>query len=203
MSEATRQLLTVERFYAWLVGQDNKHELVDGVPVMMAGANRRHDRVVINAMRIIGNQLRGKTCQPFSSDTYIRIPSGNRRLPDLGVDCGPMEDDSIEASDPKLVVEVTSASTRTFDRTEKLEEYKTIGGLEYILHVDTNVPQVRLYWRDGSRAWATGKIAGLEAVVELPVLGLALSLSELYEGLTFVPRPTLVASGDPASRLEI
>jgi Uma2 family endonuclease len=50
---------------------------------MMAGANPRHDRSVANALRIIGNQLVGKPCQPFTSDTFVLIPAGNARLPDL------------------------------------------------------------------------------------------------------------------------
>jgi Uma2 family endonuclease len=158
---------------------------------MMAGASRRHDRVVANALRMVGNQLRGKPCQPFTGDTYVRIPSGNRRLPDLGVDCGPMDDNSLEASEPKLVVEVTSPSTRTFDRTEKLEEYKTVPGLQYVLHVDTESPQVRVHSRGGGGEWLSERFSGLDASVEIAGLCLLLKLSELYEGLAF--RPRLVA----------
>ncbi len=182
------------RFYAWVVRQEHKHELVDGEPVMMAGANRRHDRVVANALRIIGNQLRGKTCQPFTGDTYIRIPAGNRRLPDLGVDCGPMDDESLEASQPKLVIEVASPSTRVFDRTEKLEEYKTVPGLQYVVHIDTDAPQARLYWRDDDGIWLSERVVGLGMSINMPGLEIRLALSELFEGLTF--RPKLLEGDD-------
>jgi hypothetical protein len=66
MSEPARHRLTVEQFYGWVQGLDARYELVDGAPVLMAGANRRHDRVVINATyaRAGANfaQQRASTC---------------------------------------------------------------------------------------------------------------------------------------------
>jgi Uma2 family endonuclease len=186
------QGLSRDQFYNWLAGQDRKHELVDGEPVMMAGASRRHDRIAANSIRVLGNQLQGSTCQPFTSDSFVRIPAGNLRLPDLGVDCGPFDDSSMEASEPKLVVEILSPTTRSFDRTDKLEEYKTVPTLDYIILVDPDLPQVRLYRCETDRNWASTRLTGLEAVVEMPTLGLTLPLRDIYAGLTFRPRPTLV-----------
>lgn len=189
MSELAHTGLSVGQFYDWLGTQDRKHELVDGAPVMMAGANRRHDRIAANGIRVAGNQLQGSKCQPFTSDTFVRIPAGNARLPDFGVDCGPFEDASLEASEPVLVVEILSPTTRAFDRNDKLEEYKTVETLEYILLVDPNYPQVRLYERGVGRAWTSNRLAGLDAVVEMPILGLKLTLGDLYAGLAFRPYP--------------
>jgi len=175
---------SVDEFYAWVTSQERKYELVDGEPVMMAGASRRHDRIVVNALGELGNQLRGKPCQPFTSRTFVRIPTGNARLPDLGVDCGPVDDEALEASDPKLVIEILSPTARDFDRSEKLEEYKTVESLEYILLVDPDIPQVRLHWRQPNRHWTSERTAGMEAAVQMPLLGLELRLGDLYEALT-------------------
>ena len=45
--------------------------------------------------------------------------------------------------------------------------------------------------RDAAEAWRHRIIQGLEAVVEMPALGVVLALADLYEGLTLktVPRP--------------
>jgi Uma2 family endonuclease len=204
MSDMARRRYSVEEFYEFVSGQEQGYELVDGEPVMMAGANRRHDRIAGNAIRVVGNHLVGHRCQPFTSDTYIRIPAGNRRQAGMGIDCGPFEDASLEASEPMLLMEILSPTTRTFDRNDKLEEYKTIPELEYILLVDPDYPQVRLYQRGADRLWTSERITGLDAVAAMPLLNLRLSLSDLYAGLLFRPRPVLVAPpDDPASRFSI
>lgn len=176
-------------FTAWVAAQERKHELVDGEPRLMAGASRRHDRIARNALVVLDAQLRGRKGQPFTSDTFVRIPAGNARLPDLGVDCGPFDDTALEAAEPALVVEILSPTTQAFDRTEKLEEYKTVGSLEYILLIDPDQPQARLYARDAERRWASVRIAGLDAVIAMPVIGVSLPLAELYRDLRFQPKP--------------
>lgn len=204
MGNLARQQLSADEFYAWISGQQGKYELVDGEPVMIAGANRRHDRIAANAIRVVGNHLVGHRCQPFTSDTYIKVPSGNRRQADMGVDCGPFDDTALHASEPLLVLEILSSTTRAFDRNDKLEEYKTVPSLEYILFIDPDFPQVRLYWRNTDRTWTSDRLAGLEAVVEIPLLGLRLALAGLYAGLVFRSQPMPVDPGDnPASKFSI
>jgi Uma2 family endonuclease len=203
MGELARHRLTRELFYEWVAGQEARYELVDGEPAMMAGANRRHDRIAGNAFRLIANHLQGHRCQPFTSDTYVSIPAGNSRQPDLGIDCGPFRDTSLEAAEPALVVEILSPTTRTFDRNDQLEEYKTVPSLEYILLIDPDSPQVRLYRRDPHRNWTSERLVGLDAAVDIPLFGLRLHLGDLYANLEFRPRPTLVGPEDPVSRFSI
>ena len=49
MSEAIHRM-EPEEFLEWCQHQEERHELVSGVPVAMAGAQRRHDQIVVNAM---------------------------------------------------------------------------------------------------------------------------------------------------------
>jgi Uma2 family endonuclease len=203
MPEVARQPLTKEQFYEWVVGRDTRHELVDGEPVLPASTNRRHDTIAINTILAIGNHLRGHLCRPFTSDTYVSIPAGNARLPDLGIDCGPFNDTSLEAAEPALLVEILSPTTRAFDRNEKLEEYKTLPSLEYILLIDPDDPQVRLYQRAPDRSWTSARLTGLDAVEDIPIFNLSLKLSDLYANLEFRPRPILVDPENPAAAFSI
>ena len=154
--------------------------------------------------RYFGNHLDGQRCQPFTADIYVRIPSGNRRQADMGIDCGTPDDDSMEADTPILVLEILSPTTRVFDRNDKLEEYRTVETLEYIVLVDPDQPQIRVYRRQADRSWSSERLAGLTAVLDLPLLDFRVPLSSLYAGLSFRPRPTLVGpEGDPAATFEI
>ena len=116
--------MTAEAFLDWCLGQEGRWELVDGVPVAMAGARRGHDLIVVNALTSLRPALRGGPCQPFTGDFAVRIPNGNIRRPDVGVDCGPVDLNGLTATDPRLVIEVLSPSTRTFDAIGRLREYR-------------------------------------------------------------------------------
>ena len=184
--------MTLEAFESWQNTQDKWFEFVDGVPLGMVGARRNHDRIVMNAARDLGTQLRGRACQPFSEAVGVRIPGGNIRRPDLGVDCGLFDPQATSTATPSLVIEVLPPSTRGFDQARKLEEYKTIESLQYILLVDTEAPEVLLWQRAPGRSWQFSAVAGLDAVIVFPALDAALPLSALYEGLTFRAPPHLV-----------
>jgi Uma2 family endonuclease len=179
-------------FFAWLEGQERRHELVDGAPRAMVGATQRHDRVVTNLLVALATRLRGSPCRTGTADTAIRIPNRNIRYPDAAVDCGRFDEAARVASEPTLVAEILSPSTADFDQHEKLEEYRTVPSLRHILIIDPDQPRLRLHSRSAEGHWESAPHAGLEAMVDLPALGITLPLAELYEGLTFRPLPRLV-----------
>lgn len=89
-----------------------------------------------------------------------------------------------------------SPSTREFDLFGKVEEYKALDGLEAILLDEPNAPQVNGWFRRAGEPWRHGLVEGLEAVIEVPGLGLTLPLAEIYAGLEFRSRPRLVGEGN-------
>jgi Uma2 family endonuclease len=192
MSQALRHPWTEAEFFAWLQTQETRHELVDGEPRAMTGATQRHDRIVVNLLTALVGRLRGSRCRTGTGDTAIRIPGGNIRHTDAAVDCGRFEESARAATEPVLVAEVFSPSTADFDQTEKLEEYRSVPSLRHILVIDSGQPRLRLHTRGSDGHWTSVPQAGLEAEVVLSVLGIALPLAELYDGLTFRPRRRLV-----------
>ena len=174
-------------FLAWQAHQAESYELVDGRPQMMTGATRRHDFIVTNAIASFRTRLRGGPCRPSTDDIAVIAPNENVRRPDLTIDCGPVEAGSMETDHPVLVLEVLSPSTAHVDKFEKLEEYKGIPSVSYIVIVDASRPHVVLYLRDESRAWSQMSFVGLDSVIGLPALACELPLSELYEDVPLGP----------------
>lgn len=165
---------------------------MDGVPYAMAGARRRHDRIVANTTVSIGTQLMGKPCEVFPADTAVLIPAGNVRLPDVGVDRGAAADDDRTAKQPRLVVEVLSPSTRGFDMFIKMDEYKAIPSLQYILLIDPEDPQAMRWSRGAGPDWQDEIFQGIDAVIDLPLLGLTLSLATPCDRVPVQTKPRLV-----------
>jgi Uma2 family endonuclease len=184
--------ITPEQFFSWVMEQDERYELVDGEVVMMAGAGRRHDAIVVNLTAALHAQTRSGPCQTFTGDTYVVTSPSTRRMPDLGVDCGKPDEDSLVADRPALLVEVLSPTTGGFDVTVKLAEHQALPCLDHILFVDTDSPNVHLYSRDADGAWKDVVLKGLDAVIRLDKLNVTLNLRDVYAGLEFRPRPRLV-----------
>lgn len=192
MAERAAERMSETEFLAFTEERDGRWELVDGVAFMMAGAKRVHERIVINAIFLLRGALTGRPCEPFGADTFIRIPGGNYRMPDAGVDCGDAGPDDRYAKEPRLVVEVLSPSTRDFDMYGKLDEYKSVATLWHILLIDPDAPQATLWSRDAAGGWTHQIVVGLDAVLTLPALDLTLPMTELYARVEFAAKPRLV-----------
>ena len=202
MLDKIQRRMTPEEFYAWQESQEDRYELVGGYPVprcpdieMMTGASRRHDQIVVNLIGELRNRLRGSRCRVFSPDTAVRTAVDQRRRPDAGVECGPLSDESHEAGEVRFVAEVLSPSAREFDMFGKLDEYKSISTTQYVLLIEPNAPEALLWSRTEGGDWDHAPFRGLDARIDLPLLGVKLALEDIYAGLTFRPAPKLVEGG--------
>ncbi len=115
MADPARRRMTPEEFFAWQLHQDERYELVDGIPVlrhrMMTGSSAQHDQATVNIIASLHMQLRGSGCRPTTADIAIRTGIRGLRRPDVTVECAELVRDTYEAREPRLVVEVASPST--------------------------------------------------------------------------------------------
>ena len=125
----------------------------------------------------------------------MRTRAGRLRRPDVGVECGPRHDRSFVANRPRLVVEVLSPSTRELDMFGKLDEYKEVESQTAILIVEPNGPAALFWAREADRSWTHRSFDGPDGTIELPDLGVALPMSEIYADLTFGPEETRSLAG--------
>jgi Uma2 family endonuclease len=99
--------------------------------------------------------------------------------PDIMVACDP-DDEPFYETGPCLLVEVTSPSTESIDRREKLVVYKSIPFLKAYLIVEQNRRVVERYWRNEEGEWAA---LYNEGSVPVPCPETTLALQEIYAGL--------------------
>jgi Uma2 family endonuclease len=184
MAETQMRSMTPEEFYQWQLDQDERYELVEGVPVplrAMTGARNVHDAILVNCIGELGSYLRGRPCRVASANTARRTAPRTARRPDVSVDCAPPRADSYEAHRPTVVIEVLSPSTRKIDRFTKLEEYRRHPSLRHILLIDPDAVAAKLYSRPDEGAWSDVDLIGRDPVVDLSAIEVALPLAALYE----------------------
>ncbi len=194
MSERAPRRMTLMEFLEWQRDQDLRYELVDGFPQAMTGARVRHDIARGNADAYLRTALRnaGHGCLPFGVDIGIQVYPGQLRRPELSVLCPPFDMEQMVTSAPRLVLEVLSDSNRQIDEYVKLDEYKGLASLDYIILVSPREVDLAAWSRDADRQWQRSRYHTLADVIPLPLLGVLLPLSVLYEGIEIRlewPRP--------------
>jgi Uma2 family endonuclease len=201
MSAAEKQRrMTIEEFFAWHEQQEERYELISGVPVlkrqpvevilkgdtrptMMTGASLRHNKVSGNLFRALANQLAGADCDAYTNDAAVRTAAEQIRYPDIVIDCGTPPDDGYELQNPKLVGEILSPSTRRFDLTGKLNEYWHIDSLQHVLIVDPESRRAQLYTRGNAAVHTVRLYAEADDRIEIAELGISVRLGDIFAGL--------------------
>jgi len=162
-----------------------KHEFLDGVIIAMAGGSPRHAALAAAFSGLLFPQLRGGDCRVYSSDLRVRVEAtGLATYPDVTVVCGALQTDPESPQtvlNPRVVVEVFSASTRAYDRGAKLRHYQRIESLGAVVLVEPDARQVIVVTRaDGS--WHTTE-HGPGDTVTLAGIGASVAVDELYDAV--------------------
>ena len=83
-------------------------------------------------------------------------------------------------TNPLLIVEVLSNSTKNYDRGEKFERYRSIAGLrEYLLIARDNV-HIEGHVRQNEGAWLLRETNRMSDTIDLTSLGRRLPVTEIY-----------------------
>lgn len=183
--------VSVEDYLAGELVSEVKHEYLGGYVYAMAGARIAHDRISGNVFAGLHAQLRGKPCQPHTSDMKIRVnlPTHVRfYYPDVSVVCDSNPPDESFQDRPVVIVEVLSNKTRRTDHGEKKDAYLTLPTLAVYLLIEQESPAVIAYRRT-EQGFVQEMYSARDAIVPLAEIGVELPLSEIYEGVEFVPEP--------------
>lgn len=190
MDVLSHKSTSVEEFFDWIVHQEGRFELVNGQIRMMAGATTQHNVVKNNLTVALTPAARRCGCSSTTSYSGVRTGDRSIRYPDLVVDCGPSLPNAMTASNPTILIEVSSPSTRKTDVLIKLSEYQLLPTVQIVMQVEPDTPQVAVYRRSGE-GWLFESYEELDAIIDIPQLGTALAMTDIYYGLDVRPRPVL------------
>lgn len=182
MTEPAYRTMTEEEYLRWTGPREGgKWEFVDGFVYAQAGATPPHNRISVNLQRVFIPASDTKGCVPYVSDQKVRVYRDGRPryyLPDIVVVCESKLVGDTETN-PCLVVEILSASTRAIDESFKASDYRRLDSLQGYLLVDSEKRGVEFHRRQGEE-WV---IEVVEDSVDLPCLAVSLSLDAIYRGV--------------------
>ena len=157
--------------------------------IIMSQATDLHEELVITIGWLLKTALLSqKQYRVLGSSVKIVIPDHEGDFnADVSVVNGPSEYGTtpggkptrMRITNPEIIVEILSKSTRRFDEGEKLAYYKRIPSLKYILLIDQHKPFASVYSRtDTPGQWLNQDYWGRDAVVQFGAL--TLSMQDIY-----------------------
>ena len=107
------------------------------------------------------------------------------RYPDTLVESMGTDHHGLSTDAPVAIVEVLSPTTEQLDMNVKPVEYMSLPSLEAYIIASQNAPQGWVWLRDSARKFAEvpKEQSGLQATVEIGVLGISIPLVEIYSGI--------------------
>ena len=190
MSAAPKRLpITVDEYLRGELDSQVKHEYLGGFIYAMAGANNAHNRIASNVVGALFARLRGKPCEPYNSDTKVRVklPTHVRfYYPDASVVCEPNPSRDSFQDRPVVIVEVLSRKTRRTDEGEKRDAYMMVPTLAAYLLIEQDRATVNVYRRT-EQGFIYETYDDLRSSIPLGEVETELPLNEIYDRVEFAP----------------
>ena len=168
---------------------DYKSEYFDGQIIPMAGGTTNHNRIAGNVYAGLNLAFRQQNYEVFMGDVRLWIPQ--KRIytyPDVMVVAGEPEyfnnrNDTI--TNPQVVIEVLSGSTKGYDREGKFEAYRTIPTFqEYVLINQTRI-HIEQFSKTAKKRWSLREYDEEDEAIILTSIPFQISLPDVYNKVKF------------------
>ena len=194
MSTVAKERYTVEDYFEIEARTEYKNEYYQGEILAMAGATIAHNDIVANLIIAFGERLRGSPCRVMPSDTRIKCSTDLYTYSDALIVCGEREIvryKNLETLlNPRVIFEVLSESTESYDRGKKFEHYQTIPSFQEYVLVAQDRPHADHFVRQSDDSWRLKMFDGLESTLRLASVDCELPLRAIFEGVELVaPAP--------------
>lgn len=190
-----RQLTTDEDYLAFERSSPIRHEFHDGQLVAMSGASEAHNLICGNLFAALHGALRGHACRVFSHDMRVK-PSATKSYvyPDIVIACPPityLDDNRDTLLNPRVVIEVLSPSTESYDRSAKFDLYREASSLQQYVLISQDAARAVSYIKQSAGiAWTMMPLDRSDSMLELPEFAIQVPFAELYRDVAF---PTQLA----------
>jgi Uma2 family endonuclease len=179
MSDPAAALMTSDEFIAWAMEQPEgqRYELFAGRVVSMAPERSVHALAKFRMARRLEEAVErdGLACTVYPDGMAVEIDATTIYEPDALVRCRPaVPPDTIKLTDPVIVVEMLSPSTRTRDHGDKLIDYFRLPSVQHYLIARTEDHAIIHHTRNADGSILT-RIAR-EGVLRLDPSGLTVGL---------------------------
>ena len=171
---------SIEAYLAYEEKSEVRHEYYLENLIEMAGASFLHNLISGNLFFILKMLLKGKNERIFMEGFKAFIKEENIFFyPDVMVALP--EQYEYYATQPVLIAEVLSESTRKFDMVDKFIQYQKLETLEYYFLIEPEKHLVIVYKKTTDNDWQSNTYTAITDSINLPKLNISIALKDIYQ----------------------
>ncbi len=141
-------------------------------------------------MRSLGNRLDGMPCRAVGSKLKVQTAT-SVRYPGAFVVRAPIPLDATVARDPVVIFEILSPSSANDDLGGQKAEYQALPSVWSYIVLQQTHRSAHVFRSSGetpaddetTREWTFEFVAGRDAIIALPEIGVTIPLGEIYDGV--------------------
>nr|WP_218080185.1 Uma2 family endonuclease [Anthocerotibacter panamensis] len=189
MQAEAKKVYTPDEYLDLEVNSDARHEYINGEIVSMTGGTPEHNEITSILNAALRVSLKGQPYSIFVADQRLWIPDHTLyTYPDVMVVPRPLQrqqgrTDTI--TNPVMIAEVLSKSTKSYDRDEKFSAYRTIPTFQEYLLIDQYSIHVEQYFKTDPHKWIFTEYNDAASFISLSSISFEIRLVDLYESMTF------------------
>jgi Uma2 family endonuclease len=176
-----------EEYLAQEEASEFRNEYLDGQIIPMAGGSPEHDQISLNIASYLDQAL-DEDVRVFHNDMRLWIPlTRTYTYPDVMTIVGGLQlldNRKDTVTNPNLIVEVLSESTKDYDRAEKFRFYRSIPSFAEYLLVDQFSIHVEHFARNAQGQWVLTDYDDRFDVLHLNAIDCDLPLTTIYRKIT-------------------
>lgn len=178
-----------EEYLALEETADFKSEYINGQIFPMAGGSTNHNQIALNFSTELNFAFKKLDYRVFMSDVRLWIPQ--KRIytyPDVMVVVGEPEyfnNHTDTITNPQVIVEVLSSSTKGYDQGGKFEAYRTIPTFAEYLLVDQTKVYIEQYSKTGNKRWSLREYDAEDTAITFTSVEFQISLTDVYNKVKF------------------
>ncbi|MEG4012590.1 MULTISPECIES: Uma2 family endonuclease [unclassified Microcoleus] len=184
-----QRYFTEEQYLALEETAEDKNEYLNGEIIPMTGGSTNHNRLAGNVYIALNLALPEQEYDVFIGDVRLWVPKVRLyTYPDVMVIFGEPEYHNNRTdmiTNPQVIVEVLSKSTKNYDRGDKFKLYKTIPSFrEYIL-IDQTQINVEQYSKTENKRWLYSEYDEEDTALVFNSFEVEVPLSAIYKKVNF------------------
>ena len=180
---------TPEEYLALEEKAEYKNEYRDGEIIPMTGGTTNHNKIAGNFYANLKFALRGQNYDIYIGDVRLWIPRYRQyTYPDVMVIQGEpiyTGTNTTTVTNPLLIVEVLSKSTKNYDLGDKFIYYRSIPEFKEYILIDQTKYHVMQHNQTNDGKWILTDYESETAVLELNSLTFQINLHDIYEKVNF------------------